>query len=107
MAGASTVRCIAVLSASLYARGRLVWWAEWQKGSPSASGVAVRVCGVYVCILVVLLFPFHCATHQVCWWHIRVSVGVSGVRSRTVQSATFTTMLCTYCSGGLLSCTRW
>ena len=54
-----------------------MWSAECQKRSPSTSGVAVRVSGVYVCTLVAVPFPSHFATHQVCLWHIRVPVGVS------------------------------
>ena len=66
-----------------------MWWAECLKRSASASGVAVCGSGVHVCTLVTVPFPSHSATHQVCWWHVRVTVLVSGGRSRTVQSVTF------------------
>ena len=75
--GASNVQCIAVLSANRCAKGWLVWRLECLKRSPSGSAVAVRVSGVYVCTLVAVPFPSHCLTHQVCWWHITVMVGVS------------------------------
>ena len=72
VARASTVQCIAVLRANQCARAWSVWW------SPSASGVAVFVSGVNVWTLSVLPVAFHCATHQVCWWHVSVKVGDSG-----------------------------
>ena len=78
VAGASTVRCIAVLRAKQCARGWLVWWVQWLKRSPSASGVAVFVSGLNVWTLSVVPVAFHCATNQVCWWHVSVTVGASG-----------------------------
>ena len=80
---------------------------EMSETAPSASGVAVRVSAVYVCTLVVVPFPSHCVTHQLCWWHIRITVGVSGMWSRTVQSLIFSPIRGTCCSGGPVSCTSW
>ena len=67
VAGASTVQCIPVLSASQCARAWFVWWAECLKRSPSASVVAVPGSGVHVWPLVAVPFPSHCATHRLCW----------------------------------------
>ena len=106
--GASGVQCIAVLRANQYARGLSVGWVEWLKRSPSASGVAVLVSGVNVWTLSVVPPAFHCPTHQVCWWHVSVTLGASRGLSRIVQSVTFgpsALRLC--CSGGLVSCTTW
>ena len=102
VAGASTVQCLAVLSASQCARGSLVCWTECLQHCPSASGVAARVSGVYVCTLVAVPFASKCATHQMWWWHIRVTVGRLWLR--TLQSMTISTICCTCCSGGLV---RW
>ena len=110
VAGASTVHCMAVLSASQCARGWLVWWVECLKRSPSASGIALHVSGVFACTLVAVPFPSHRATHEVWLWHIKVTVGVSGVWSRTVQSVTFRPITGTRCSAGPvsdLSCSSW
>ena len=62
MAGASTVQCIAVSRANQYARGSLMWWVEYLKQSPSASGVAGFSSGVNVWTLSVVPVAFHCAT---------------------------------------------
>ena len=78
LAGASTVQCIAVLRASQCAEGWLVWWMEWLKRSLSASGVAGFAAGVNDRILFVVPVAFQRATHHVCWWHVSVTVGVSG-----------------------------
>ena len=58
VAGASTVRCIAVLRANQCARGWLVWLVECLKRSPSATGVAVFVFGVNVWTLSVVPVAF-------------------------------------------------
>ena len=87
-----------------------MWWVKCQKRSSSLSWVAVRVSVVCVCTLVAVPFPSNCATHQVCCWHIRVTVGVSGVWSRTVQCVTFSLICGTGCSAGpvsALSCSSW
>ena len=109
VAGASTVQCIAVLRASQCALGWLVWWVEWLKRSPSASGVASFAAGVNVWTLSVVPVAFHRATHHVCWWHISVTVGVSGGLSlKTAQSVTFRPVVFrSCCSGGLVRVTRW
>ena len=73
VARASTVQCIAVLRANQCARGCLLWWVECLERSPNASGVAVFVSGVNVWTLSVVPVVFHCATHQVCWWHVSVT----------------------------------
>ena len=73
VAGASTVQCIAVLRANQCAWGWLLWWVECLKRSPNASGVAVFVSAVNVRTLFVVPVAFHCATHQVCWWHVSVT----------------------------------
>ena len=78
VAGASIVQCIAVLRANQCARGWLVWWVEWLKRCPTAGGVAVFASGVNVWTLSVVPMAFHCATHQVCWWHVSVDAGASG-----------------------------
>ena len=78
VAGASTVQCITILRANQCPWGWLVWWVECLKRSLSASRVAVFVSGVNLWTLSVVPVAFHCATHQVCWWHISVTVGVSG-----------------------------
>ena len=78
VAGASTVKSIAVLRANQCAFGWLVWWVKCLKHLPSASGVACFVSGVNVWTLSVVPAAFHCATHQVCWRHVSVTVGVSG-----------------------------
>ena len=78
VAGASTVQCIAVLRANQCAWGWLVWWLECLKRFPSASGVARFASGVNVWTLPVVPVAFYCATHHVCWWHVSVTVGVSG-----------------------------
>ena len=81
---------------------------EWLKRPPSANGVAVFVSGVNVWTLSVVPMALHCATHQVCWWHISVTVGASGGLSRIVQSVTFGPLvfrLC--CSGRPVRFTRW
>ena len=90
VAAASIVQCIAVLRANQCARGLLVWWAECSKRSPSASGVAGFASVVNMWTLSVVPVAFHCATHHVCWWHVTVTVGVSGGLSiKAVQSVTF------------------
>ena len=81
---ASAIQCIAVLRANQCARGWSVWWVEWLKRSPSASGVAVLASGVNVWTLFVVPLAFHCATHQVCWSHISVTVGAFGGLVRIV-----------------------
>ena len=78
VAGASTVQCIAVLRANQCARRWLVLWVECLKWSSSASGVSGFVSGVNVWTLSVVPVALHCATHQVCWWHVSVTLGVSG-----------------------------
>ena len=78
VAGVSTVQCIAVLRANQCTRGWLVWWVACFKRSRSASGVAVFVSGVNVWTLSVVPVAFHCATYQLCWWDVSVTVGVSG-----------------------------
>ena len=106
--GASTVQCLAVLRSNQCAKGRLVYWVEWLKGSSSASGVAVLVSAVNVWTLSVVPVAFNYATHQVCWWHVSVNVGASGGLSRIIHSVTLgpsVFRLC--CPAGLLSCTRW
>ena len=88
--------------------GWSVWWVEWPKKSPSASGVAVLVSGANVWSLSDVPVAFHCAIHQVCCWHVSVTVGASRVLSRIVQSVTFgpsVFRLC--CSDGLVGLTRW
>ena len=105
--GACPVQCIAVLRANQCARGWSVWWVEWLKQSPSANGVAVLASGVNVWTLSVVPVAFHCATHQVCWWHVSGTVGAFGGLLRIVQSVTFgPSVLRLCCSGGLVSCTR-
>ena len=47
------------------------------------------------------------ATHQLLWWHVKVTVGVSRGCLRTLQSMSFSAIICTYCSGALVRCTRW
>ena len=78
VAGASTVQCIAVLRANQCARGWLVWLVECSKRSSTAIGVAVLVSGVNVWTLSAVPVAFHCATHELCCWHVSVTVGVSG-----------------------------
>ena len=90
VAGASTVQCIALLRANQCALGWLVWWVEWLKQSPSASGVAGFASGVNVWTLSLVPVAFYCATHHVCGWHVSVTVGVSGGLSlKAAQSVTF------------------
>ena len=106
--GSPTVQCITVLRANQYASRWSVWWVEWLKRSPSASGAAVPVSGVNVFTLSVLCVACHCATCQVCRWHISVTGGASGGLSRIVQSVTFRPSVFRLCfSGWLVSCTRW
>ena len=88
-------------------QGWLVWWVDCLRRSPSVSGVAIRVSGVYICTLVAVPFSSHCVTQQVCWWHIRAIVGVSGVCVRTLQSGTFSSIHGTRCSCGSVSWTSW
>ena len=109
VAGASTVQCIAVLRASQCALGWLVWWVKWLNGSPSASGVAGFAAGMNVWTLSVVPVAFNRATHHVCWWHLSVTVGVSGGLSlKTAQSVTFGPLVFrSCCSGGLVRVTRW
>ena len=76
--GASTVQCIAVLRANQCATGWPVWLVKWLKRSPSASGVAVVVSRLNVWTLSIVPVAFLCATHQVCLWHVSVTVGASG-----------------------------
>ena len=89
--GASTVQCNAVLRANRCALGWLVWWVEWLKRSLSASGVAGWAFGVNVWTLSVVPVVFHCATHHLCWWHISVTVGVSGGLSLKAAQSDFRT----------------
>ena len=109
VAGASTGQCIAVLRANQCSLGWLVWLVEWSKRSPSASGVAGFASGVNVWTLSVVPVAFHCATHHVCWWHVSVTVGVSGGLSlRAAQSVTFgPSVFRSCCSDGLVRVTRW
>ena len=109
VAGASTIQCITVLRASRCILGWLVWWLECLKRSPSASGVAGFASGVNVWTLSVVPMAFHCATHNVCWWHVSVTVGVAGGLSiKTAQSVTFgPSVFRSCCSGGLVRVTEW
>ena len=71
------------------------------KRSPSASGVAVFVSGVNVWTLSVVPVAFHCASHQVCCWHVSVTVGVSaGLKIKAVQSVTFGPSVLRLCCSG-------
>ena len=85
-----------------------MWWVDWSNRSPSTSGVAAFVSGVNVWTLSVVPMVFHCATHQVYWWHLSVTAGASGGLSSIVQSVTFgPSVLRLCCSGGLVRVTRW
>ena len=72
----SSVNCLLLCFSS--ARGWFLWWVECLKRSLSAGGVAVFVSGVNMWTLSVVPVAFHCATRQVCWWHVSVTKGVSG-----------------------------
>ena len=72
-------------------------------------GFAGFASGVNVWTLSVVPVAFHCATHHVCWWHVSVTVGVSGGLSlNAAQSVTFgPSVFRSCCSGGLVRVTRW
>ena len=88
-----------------------IWKKFWKgkKRSLSASGVAGFAAGVNVWTLSVVPVAFHRATHHVCWWHVSVTVGVSGGLSlKAAQSVTFGPLVFrSCCSGGLVRVTRW
>ena len=89
--------------------GWLVCWVEWLKPSPSASEVAGFASSVNVWTLSVVPVAFHCPNHHVCWWHVSVTVGVSGgLPIKAAQSVTFgPSVFRSCCSGGLVRVTRW